>query len=117
MPTGQTSQMAKGLRPWLQFHSAASTRESWVFHLVAPDEKMAPLWRMSGLGHSRGCPMLKAYWDGMIDIRIRNRGRASHPRALPTLLWALLELLRMWKAALAVEGKWQPRGEEMFAAT
>lgn len=112
--------MAKGLPLWLQFHSAAPTRESWVFHLTAPDEKTRQLHRGVCLGLATPGAVLcvsMLRWNA-IHIGIRNSRRAFHPRALPTLLWALLQLLLLlWVTALAMGGTGQLMGEEVFSAT
>lgn len=58
MPTGQSSQMAKGSPPCLQPGSAASAKKSCALLIRVPDKEKATLsWRMAGSGHPRDCPM------------------------------------------------------------
>lgn len=76
MPTGQSSQMVKGLPPWLQFHSAAPTKESLGLHLRVHDEKAATMedvwaWASEGLSYAL------SIWGWSDSHRVRRVRRAS----------------------------------------
>lgn len=90
MPTGQSSQMAKGSPPCLQPGSAASAKESWALRIRVTDkEKATPPWRMSGSGYPKDCPMHLVYGDGVIRIKGQKQQESLPGWCWPMWLWTL----------------------------